>query len=87
MRCGICNYAPLEVTTVTLEEWDGDELIVIGGVPVEKCPRCGEEYFSPEVLEKLEMLVEQRHRMPKLQPDAMLQVPFFSFGVTPNVRA
>ncbi|MBE7528840.1 MAG: type II toxin-antitoxin system MqsA family antitoxin [Chloroflexi bacterium] len=81
MRCGICNYTPLELTTTTMEEWDGDELVVIEEVPVEKCPQCGEEYFKPEVLEELEALIERRRQLPQLQPEAILQVPVFKFAL------
>jgi hypothetical protein len=33
MRCGNCHYGQLESTIVKLEEWDGDEFIVIDNVP------------------------------------------------------
>jgi YgiT-type zinc finger domain-containing protein len=81
MRCGICNYTPLEITTTTIEEWDDDELIVIEDIPVERCPQCGEEYFSPEVWEELEALIDQRHHAPQLQPETVLQVPVFKFAL------
>jgi YgiT-type zinc finger domain-containing protein len=81
MRCGICNYAPVEETTTTIEEWDGADLIVIEDVPVEKCPQCGEEYFAPDVLEELEALLERRHRVPQLQPETILKVPVFKFAL------
>lgn len=80
MRCGICNYSPLELTTTTIEEWVGEELIVIEDIPVEKCPQCGEEYFKPEVLEGLEALIERR-QLPELQPETVLQVPVFKFAL------
>lgn len=79
MRCGICNYASLERTTTTVEEWDDHELIVIEEVPVEKCPQCGEEYFAPNVLAELEAFIERRHQPAQLQPEVVLQVPVFKF--------
>ena len=57
MRCGVCNYAPVAKTTTSIEEWDGDDLIVLKDVPVEKCLQCGEEYFAPETIEKLEAIL------------------------------
>lgn len=81
MRCGICGYASVEATTTTLEEWDGQDLIVIEDVPVAKCPQCGEEYFSPDVLEELEALINHRRLTPQLQPRVVLQVPVFKFAV------
>ncbi len=81
MRCGQCNYEAVVSTTTTVEEWDGDELIVIRDVPVEKCPRCGEMYFSPAVLRELERIVEQRHVSTEhsSQPISILRVPLFAF--------
>jgi len=79
MRCGTCNYPSLETTTTTVEEWDGDELIVIRDVPIEKCPQCGEEYFEPAVLRKLEALIAHRHISPTLQPAQVIQVPVFRY--------
>jgi len=49
MRCGTCNDAQVKMTTTTIEEWDGNELVVIEDVPVELCPQCGEEYFAAQV--------------------------------------
>ena len=83
MRCGICNFSSMEQTTTTIEEWDGDELIIIEDVPVERCPQCGAEYFAPEILEELEILFDRRHEEPALQPTAVLQVPVFKFALVP----
>lgn len=81
MRCGTCDYPSLETTTTSIEEWDGDELIVIQNVPVERCPQCGEEYFTPAVLRELESLIAQRHISSKLQPTQVLQVPVFRYAL------
>ncbi len=82
MRCGMCNYPSLETTTTTVEEWDGDELIVIRNVPVEKCPQCGEEYFEPAVLRELETLIAQRHTSPTFRPAQVIQVPVFRYATS-----
>ena len=81
MRCGTCNYPSLEAATTTVEEWDGEELIVIRDVPVEKCPQCGEEYFAPAVLRELETLLAHRHTSPPLQPAQVMQVPVFRYAL------
>jgi len=75
----MCNYSLLEVATTTVEEWDGDELIVIQDVPVEKCPQCGEEYFTPAVLRGLEALIAHRSVSPTIQPAQVIQVPVFKY--------
>ena len=79
MRCGMCNYPSLETTTTTVEEWDEGELIVVRDVPVEKCPRCGEEYFAPAVLRELETLIAHRHVSPAPQPAQVIRVPVFRY--------
>ena len=66
----------------TVEEWDGDELIVIRNVPVEKCPQCGEEYFEPAVLRELERLIARRHTSPTFQPAQVIQVPVFRYATS-----
>lgn len=81
MRCGTCNYAQVKMTTTTIEEWDGNELVVIEDVPVERCPQCGEEYFAPQVLRELESLMAQRRFSTSLQPAAILQVPVFKYAM------
>jgi YgiT-type zinc finger domain-containing protein len=81
MRCGNCNYEQVEPTTVKLEEWDGNDLLVIEDVPVEKCPQCGEEYFSPQVLEEIEALLLHLHTPHPVQPEMVLQVPVFKFSL------
>ena len=74
----MCNYSLLEAATTTVEEWDGDELIVIQDAPVEKCPQCGEEYFAPAVLRGLETFIAHRSVSPTIQPAQVIQVPVLS---------
>ena len=82
MRCGTCNYPSLEATTTTVEEWDGDELIVIRDVPIQRCPQCGEEYLKPAVLRELEALIAHRHTSRTPQPAQVIQVPVFRYALT-----
>ena len=57
--CFYCNCkttnSNLTTHVVTLEKC----VIVIKNVPCEECEQCGEQYFSDEVMEKLEGLVEK----------------------------
>lgn len=34
-------------------------IIIIKNVPCEECEQCGEKYYSDEVMEKLEIMVER----------------------------
>ena len=38
-------------------------IIVIKNVPCEECEQCGEKYYSDEVTEKLEMLVNSAKQL------------------------
>ena len=61
--CFYCNSKTtnpgLTTHVVTLENC----VIVIKNVPCEECEQCGEKYFSDEVMEKLEIIVEKAKEM------------------------
>ncbi len=59
MQCGTCGHSKVEAATTVVDEWHEGELYVVRDVPVERCPSCGEEYFSPEVMDALERLLEK----------------------------
>jgi YgiT-type zinc finger domain-containing protein len=82
MKCGNCGFNALDLVTTTIEEWDGQELVVIQDIPVEKCPQCGEEYFAPDVLRQLETIMALRHTSEELQPAEILQVPVIKYVLT-----
>jgi YgiT-type zinc finger domain-containing protein len=75
MRCGTCNYPEVQPAVATVERWRGEKLYVIRDVPVERCPQCGEEYFTPAVLRTLERLLDG----PAAPPETMA-VDVFRFG-------
>ncbi len=74
MKCGLCNYPKVKKVTTTVDEWKGNQLIAVRDVPVEKCPQCGKEYFSPEVLRVLENLIDSTHK-----PVDKITVPIFEY--------
>ncbi|MDI6782026.1 MAG: YgiT-type zinc finger protein [bacterium] len=74
MKCGACNYPKVEQVTTTMDKWQGNQLIAIKCVPVERCPQCVEEYFSPEVLRALERLIDAPH-----EPVDQIAVPIFKY--------
>ena len=41
----------------------GDCVIVVKNVPCEECEQCGEKYFSDEVMEKLEVIVNAAKKL------------------------
>ncbi len=55
--CVYCRGALKETTTDYVEKIN-NYIIVIRGVPCEKCNQCGEEYFSDAVAQKIETILE-----------------------------
>ncbi len=55
-------------------EIDG-ELIVIENVPARVCVETGEQLFSPETVEQLQRLVQERR-----EPKKIIQVPVYDFA-------
>ena len=53
----------------------GEKIIVFEDVPAEVCQQCGEVYFSPEVLEKMDAVT-----MGEEEPKATISVPIFSLA-------
>ena len=78
MKCGTCNYPEVKKTTTTVDEWVGGQLVAVRDVPVEKCPQCGEEYYSPGVLKALERIVALQE-----EPVERITVPVFGYHPVP----
>ncbi len=55
-------------------EVDG-RLVVVEKVPARVCLETGEQYFSPETVERLHQLIRNREK-----PDRLIQVPVFEFA-------
>jgi YgiT-type zinc finger domain-containing protein len=51
------------------------KLIVVENVPARVCLETGEQFFSPETVERLQKMIWE-HRKPK----RMIQVPVFEFA-------
>ena len=57
MRCYFCKGNLEESTTEYIEKID-NFIVVIENIPCEKCSQCGEAYFSDEVAEKIEKILD-----------------------------
>ncbi len=71
--CSIC-HGELTTTTITYTQWFKGELIAVENVPASVCHHCGEEYFSPEIVDKLQKVVEFHHT------SRTMRVPVFQFA-------
>lgn len=52
-----CNTTIPSVTTHVVTY--GKCVIIVRNVPCEECEQCGEKYYSDEVMEKLEIIVNK----------------------------
>lgn len=57
MRCHFCKGNLEKSTTEFIEKID-NFIVVIENVPCEKCIQCGETYFSDDVAEKIEHILD-----------------------------
>jgi len=56
-----CNAMKQSVTTHVVNYKDC--IIIIKNVPCEECEQCGEKYYSDEVAEKLERIVNSAKKL------------------------
>lgn len=56
MICFMCKGDMAESTTTHVVNWNNC-VIIVKDVPCEKCLQCGESYYSNEVAEQLESIV------------------------------
>ena len=55
--CIYCKYKTMKKSTTTHVVNYNNCIIVIKNVPCEECEQCGEKYYTDEVAEQLERLV------------------------------
>ena len=71
-RCYFCR-GKVESTTIRhVHQW-GEKVFIFKNVPAEVCSQCGEVYFGPDALEKMDRLVAS---IP--EPEEIAQVPVYS---------
>lgn len=80
MRFADCTFCGGEVEEKRIE-YDyrrRGRLLVISNVPARVCRQCGEKYFKPNVLKKMDEIyhdIFDRHK----EPERVLEVPAVSF--------
>ena len=72
-RCFLCGGKTAR-SLVTAENWWGEKLALIEGVPAWVCEDCGEQYFDAETSKRLDTLRQ-------VPPSAArtVQVPVYAF--------
>lgn len=76
-RCSVCGAQVRAATTTFTQEIEG-RLAVVTDVPVQSCPQCGEQYFSPETVDRLQQLLV--HRDASERPPKTIEVPVYPFS-------
>lgn len=59
-KCSVCHNQTVS-KNITYTQWYKGELIVVENVPSEVCQNCGEEYFSPNTVDKIQKVIELHH--------------------------
>jgi YgiT-type zinc finger domain-containing protein len=75
--CSVCGAPVRAGTTTYVHQIDG-RLTAVTSVPVETCPQCGEQYFSPETVDRLQHLLT--HGADAKSPPKTIEVPAFPFS-------
>lgn len=55
-KCNICQ-GKLEQQITTYTQWYQGQLIVIENVPAWVCEQCGETYYDPDVVERIQSTI------------------------------
>ena len=64
MRCIMCKGNTTQTTRTYIQEFENC-IIIIKNVPAFVCSQCGEVYYSDEIAEKLEEIVNRLQGMVK----------------------
>lgn len=54
--CNVCQGG-LRATQTTYTQWYEGRLIVVENVSAWECAQCGETYFDPDVVERIQALI------------------------------
>jgi YgiT-type zinc finger domain-containing protein len=55
-QCAHCGAASPQLKYVTRSFGKGAALLVIEGIPLWSCPRCGESYFTAQTMHEIERI-------------------------------
>ena len=55
-KCSVC-HSKTSNKLITYTQWHQEKLIAVENVVAEVCDNCGEEYFSPDTVEKIQNVI------------------------------
>jgi YgiT-type zinc finger domain-containing protein len=68
MICDVCGQKGARLRKVAKTYGKGKRLLVIEGVPVVSCPRCGESYLTADTLHEIERIKLHRESLAVERP-------------------
>ena len=71
MICDICGESGVRQRYISRSYGQGEDLLVIEGVPVISCPHCGESYLTAQILHEIERIKRQREGIAVKRPVAV----------------
>ena len=76
IKCSVCKGNLINQKITYTQELEG-KVYVVSDVPALVCANCGEQYLSPETVDKIQEVIEKGEQK-KLKPTS--QVPVFHFA-------
>lgn len=76
-KCSVCK-AKLEEKRITYTQELEGKVYVVSDVPALVCPQCGEQYLSPDTVDRIQEVIEKGEKG-KTKP--VKQIPVFHFPV------
>lgn len=75
-KCSVCK-TKLEARMITYTQELNGKVYVVSGVPASVCLQCGEQYLSPNTVDRIQEVIEKGEQK-KLKP--IQQIPVFHFA-------
>jgi HTH-type transcriptional regulator / antitoxin MqsA len=73
MKCLVCKTETVTQVVTYSQEYNG-QLVAVENVPADVCPRCGEQYFAPETVDKIQKVIYSGDTAKKLE------IPVFDYS-------
>ena len=75
-KCTVCKGTLIHKKIAYTQELEG-KIYVVSDVPALVCSQCGEQYLSPDIVDRIQEVIEQGEQK-KLKP--VQQIPVFHFA-------